>query len=200
MQGRQLRVATTTHPQINLEEETTFVALADFPGFFFHAPFSVGRAVSCLDCCRAESGSYVARSGSREGSAGSASSTLPIATGLRRRAPRGAQKGGPGALLRAVKNSSSGALAGRQRITGISNRKRTRRCGSHLRARATRASLLCLAWWRHEIERRRSSAGFQPAVYINHCWGHNAALAPTAWRATCTHARSRIGASPGENP
>ena len=60
--------------------------------------------MSCLDCYVAESGSYVARSSSsssssssREGSAGSASSTTSLSvgyTGLCRRAPRAAQKGG----------------------------------------------------------------------------------------------------------
>ena len=81
---------------LNQRNSVALVVCCNAVLFLFLTPFSVGRAVSCLDCYVAESGSYVACNGSREGSASSSSTTslsvdypsLPGCAGARHVPPR----------------------------------------------------------------------------------------------------------------
>ena len=66
---------------LNQRNSVALVVCCNAVLFLFLTPFSVGRAVSCLDCHVAKLGTYVARSGSRKGSAGSATSTTSLRVG-----------------------------------------------------------------------------------------------------------------------
>ena len=105
--------------------------MCSVPFFFFLTPFSVGRAVSCLDCyvvakldSRAAAAEKTAQAQLARRVDDFAKRRLPTATGLRRRAQRAAQKGGRnGALLRTAQEPLPAACRGGSTQCGGSSQR-----------------------------------------------------------------------------